>query len=130
MAGYCAHRTSQRNTFATYRRVDGVEVCRRCNKPVVVSTPSKTRDQALHADVPRGQRAFAISSAKVIATGSLGLMKIAFSLFGLFVIVVTIWGFDRAHSADFKVECVAYQAHETSMSFPDNLLCLTYWQLK
>jgi hypothetical protein len=38
-----------------------------------------------------------------------------------------IWGYHRAHTPEFKLECAAYQEHIVSMGFPDNALCVMFW---
>jgi len=40
-----------------------------------------------------------------------------------------LWGYQHAHTPAFKLECAAYQEHIISMSFPDNMLCIMFWQI-
>jgi hypothetical protein len=63
------------------------------------------------------------------AAGVWGIIKVAFAIVSLLVIGLGIWGYQRAHSPEFKQECAAYQAHMISMGFPDNALCLMFWNL-
>lgn len=63
------------------------------------------------------------------ASGARGTIKVAFALFGLLVIGLGAWGYQRAHTPEFRLECAAYQEHMASMSFPDNALCLMFWNV-
>jgi len=67
------------------------------------------------------------STAAVAASGVWGLIKVAFAIFALLVLGFGIWGYHRAHTPGFKLECAAYQAHMIPMGFPDNALCLMFW---
>jgi hypothetical protein len=132
MTEYCGHGVIQRNRLGTYRTAAGVDVCRGCNRPLqVLGTAAIGRSApASSTRLSTAQRVSATDAAKVVVAGGFGLVKLTAMLFGLVVIGIAIWGYSRAHSPAFKMECAAYQAHEVSMSFPDNLLCMTYWQLK
>ena len=63
------------------------------------------------------------------AAGAWGIIRVAFAIFSLLVIGLGIWGYQHAHSPEFKLECAAYQAHMISMGFPDNALCVMFWNL-
>ena len=65
-------------------------------------------------------------TARVVVVGGWNAIKVALAAFGIFVIGLGVWGYHRAHTAEFRIECAAYQAHLVSMSFPDNLLCTAY----
>lgn len=67
------------------------------------------------------------SAAAVAAAGAWGAIKVAFAIFGLLLIGLGVWGYHRAHTPEFKLECAEYQEHIVSMSFPDNALCLLFW---
>jgi hypothetical protein len=67
------------------------------------------------------------NAAAATASGAWGLIKLAFAIFGLLVLGLGVWGYQRAHTPQFKLECAAYQAHVIPMSFPDNMLCLMFW---
>lgn len=58
-----------------------------------------------------------------------GFGKLVFAVIAVLIIGFGVWGYQRAHTPEFKLECAAYQAHIISMSFPDNFLCLTFWNL-
>jgi hypothetical protein len=83
------------------------------------------------APTPRSSRrtASAGNATAVAASGARGVAKVAFTVFSLLVIGLGIWGYQRAHTPEFKLECAAYQAHMASMSFPDNALCIMFWKL-
>jgi hypothetical protein len=65
----------------------------------------------------------------VSAAGVLGFLKVAFALFAVLVVGFGVWGYQHAHTPQFKAECAAYQAHLMPMGFPDNALCLMFWNL-
>jgi hypothetical protein len=81
------------------------------------------------APAPRPVRrtASAGSATVTAAFGVWKLIKVAFAIFGLLLIGLGIWGYQRAHTPQFKLECAAYQDHMISMGFPDNALCLMFW---
>jgi hypothetical protein len=82
------------------------------------------------AQRPSQQTTSAAGNAAVAAAaGVQGILKIVFALFAVLVIGVASWGYQRAHTPEFKTECAAYQAHIVPMSFPDNALCLIFWNL-
>lgn len=85
----------------------------------------------MSAPAPRPSRrtTSAGNTAVTAVSGVWGIIKFAFAIFGLLVIGLGIWGYHRAHTPEFKLECAAYQSHMTSMSFPDNALCIMFWQL-
>lgn len=79
---------------------------------------------------PRGSRTE--NAAVIVAAGAWSIVRIVrfgFLLFGLFVIGFGLWGYQHAHTPAFKLECAAYQEHIVSMSFPDNMLCIMFWQI-
>ena len=83
----------------------------------------------MSAPAPRSTRRTVSSgnAAVAAASGAWGLIKLAVVVFVLLVIGLGIWGYQRAHTPQFKLECAAYQEHIVSMSFPDNMLCLMFW---
>ncbi len=48
----------------------------------------------------------------------------------LVVVGIVVFGFQRAQTDEFKVRCAAYQTLHEQMSFPDNLICVAYWQVQ
>lgn len=81
----------------------------------------------MSAPAPRpAQRAPGTGAAPA---GVEAILKVVFAVLAVFVIGFGIWGYQRAHTPGFKLECAAYQAHAAPMGFPDNLLCLTFWSL-
>ena len=82
----------------------------------------------MSAPAPRPRGTSSAGKTAVVATaGVCGVIKVGFAIFALLVVGLGIWGYQRAHSPEFKLECAAYQAHLVSMSFPDNALCLMFW---
>jgi hypothetical protein len=69
----------------------------------------------------------AVVAAAVGVSGIIRLVKIGLVLFGVLVIGFGIWGYQRAHSPEFKMECAAHQLGMYPMSFPDNALCSMFY---
>lgn len=65
--------------------------------------------------------------AVAAASGVWGLIKVGIAILGLLLVGLGIWGYHRAHTPEFKLECAAYQDHIVSMGFPDNALCVMFW---
>lgn len=66
-------------------------------------------------------------AALTAAAGVWGLIRVVFAIVVLAVIGFGIWGYQHAHTPEFRLQCAAYQAHIVSMGFPDNALCLMFW---
>ena len=78
---------------------------------------------------PTGRKTAAGEVAAAGVLGVIGLIRLALTVFGVLVIVLGVWGYHRAHTPEFKLQCAAYQAHIAPMGFPDNALCSMFWQL-
>jgi hypothetical protein len=82
---------------------------------------------------PRGtQRKTSAGEVAVVAaaagvSGVIRLVKLGLFLFGVLVIGLGIWGYQRAHTPEFKMECAAHQLGFYPMSFPDNALCSMFY---
>jgi hypothetical protein len=81
------------------------------------------------APTPRPSRrpASAGNAAVAAASSVWAIIRVGFAIVGLLAVGLGIWGYHRAHTPGFKLECAAYQAHVASMGFPDNALCLMFW---
>jgi hypothetical protein len=91
------------------------------------------RERAVTAPAPRGtQRKTSAGEVAVVAaaagvSGVIRLIKTALVLFGVLVIGLGIWGYQRAHTPEFKMECAAHLMGFYPMSFPDSALCSMFY---
>lgn len=46
------------------------------------------------------------------------------------IIGIALFGYQRAHTEEFKFRCAEYQTLHVPMGFPDNLICVAYWTVR
>jgi len=100
---------------------------RRVRREWPVTAPTPTPRQPPR-QTPRKTSAGDVAMVAVAGvSGIIALVRIGLVLFGLVVVGFGIWGYQHAHTPEFKMECAAYKLGMYQMSFPDNALCSMFY---
>lgn len=100
--------------------------------PLAASAANRARPAARPAasrPAPRPSSSVSAGEALfMIGDVAFSVGKAIFYGVGLIVIVLMIFGYSHAHTAEFRDECTLYQNGIGSMDFPDNLLCHAFYE--